>query len=196
MTQSKILVDSNAYFRLARDIHPLLGKPFGQKKYCLYIIEGFEREYLHSGRLQTKFHWVAEAKYSENRQKKITLSRAEKNKLNETKDFFKDAAVSMDLTTGAVDIEALAIAYILKVPIVTDDGDMIILANEFEVTVIKVLEIMKVMLQEKVIDLGKIRAIVAYWKYISDLPKNCDADYERIFGEKSPSKETSEGSKR
>ena len=91
MTQSKILVDSNAYFRLARDIHPLLGRQFGHKKYCLYIIEGFEKEYLHSGRLQTKFHWVAEEKYSFNRQKRIVLSRAEKNRLSETKDFFKDA---------------------------------------------------------------------------------------------------------
>jgi len=186
MTQYKILVDSNAYFRLALEVHPLLGKPFGQKKYCLYIIEGFEREYLHSGRLQTKFHWVAEEKYSKNRQKKITLSRAEKNRLNETKNFFKDAAISMDLTTGTVDIEALAIAYILKVPIVTDDGDMICLADEFEVSVIKVLELMKLMLTEKLIDMEKIRAMVAYWRFIRDLPKNCDADYEKIYGEKSP----------
>jgi hypothetical protein len=71
MTQFKILVDSNAYFRLARDIHPLLGKPFGQKKYCLYIIEGFEKEYFYSGRLQSKFQWVTETKYTENRQKKV-----------------------------------------------------------------------------------------------------------------------------
>ncbi len=186
MTQVKILVDSNAYFRLARDVHPLLGKPFGKKKYCLYIIEGFEREYLYSGRLQSKFHWVSEAKYAENRQMKLTLSRTEKNKLQETKAFFKDAAISMNLTTGSVDIEALAIAYILKTPVVTDDSDMIALAEEFEVSIIKVLELMKIMVDDGLIDLAKVRSIVSYWKYMRDLPKNCDADYAKIFGEKPP----------
>jgi hypothetical protein len=186
MTQVKILVDSNAYFRLARDIHPLLGKPFGGRKYCLYIIEGFEREYLYSGRLQSKFHWASESQYAKNRQMKLTLSRTEKNKLHETKVFFKDAAISMNLTTGPVDIEALAIAYILKTPIVTDDSDMIKAAEEFEIPVIKVLELMKIMMEECLIDLPKVRSIVSYWKYMRDLPKNCDTDYAEIFGEKSP----------
>ena len=33
--QAKILLDSNSYFRLAREIHPLLFQEFGDKNYCL-----------------------------------------------------------------------------------------------------------------------------------------------------------------
>ena len=105
----------------------------------------------------------------------------------DTKDFFLDAAISMDLTTGAVDIEAIAIAYILKVPIVTDDSDMIILADEFDVNVYKALELMKLMLDEMMIDMRQIRTIVSNWKHIRDLPKNCDGDYQKVFSEIPPS---------
>ncbi|MEA9390931.1 hypothetical protein SJI19_10305 [Acerihabitans sp. TG2] len=38
MPQSKILVDTNAYLRLAKTIRPLLFVTFGDNEYCLYIL--------------------------------------------------------------------------------------------------------------------------------------------------------------
>jgi hypothetical protein len=38
MPQSKFLIDSNVYFRLAQSIRQLL-KIFGDENYCLYVIK-------------------------------------------------------------------------------------------------------------------------------------------------------------
>jgi hypothetical protein len=38
MAQSKILVDTNVYLRLAQSVKPLLFVPFGDKQFCLYVI--------------------------------------------------------------------------------------------------------------------------------------------------------------
>ena len=37
MPQTKILLDTNTYLRLAQSIHPLLGNPCGKENYTLYI---------------------------------------------------------------------------------------------------------------------------------------------------------------
>lgn len=52
MTQSKILVDTNAYLRLAKTIRPLLFNPFGDNGYCLYILPELNTE-LTNNRLVT-----------------------------------------------------------------------------------------------------------------------------------------------
>ncbi len=63
-----ILLDSNAYFRLARSIRPLLSQPFGDPPpYALKVIEDLDRELSRSHRLNSKFHWVAEPEYSSDR---------------------------------------------------------------------------------------------------------------------------------
>ncbi len=51
MAQSKILVDTNAYLRLAKTIRPLLFMPFGENEYCLYILPELNEE-LKSHKLQ------------------------------------------------------------------------------------------------------------------------------------------------
>ena len=45
MPQSKVLVDSNSYFRLAKSIHPLLFQTFGDEEYCLYVLPELDRAY-------------------------------------------------------------------------------------------------------------------------------------------------------
>ena len=66
MPQSKILVDTNAYLRLARTIRPLLFVPFGDNEYCLYILPELNAE-LAGRKLQSKFPWVDEDQFTENR---------------------------------------------------------------------------------------------------------------------------------
>ncbi len=39
MGQSKILLDSNSYFRLAKDFGPLLNTTFSVDNYCLYVLK-------------------------------------------------------------------------------------------------------------------------------------------------------------
>ena len=49
MPQSKILVDTNSYLRLAKSIRPLLFVPFGDKEYCLYILSELNEKLLELG---------------------------------------------------------------------------------------------------------------------------------------------------
>jgi hypothetical protein len=75
MAQRKILLDSNSYLRLAQTFRPLLNVEFGDERHCLYVIRELQREFDRSPRLQTKFHWVNEPEYAENRRRSITIPR-------------------------------------------------------------------------------------------------------------------------
>jgi hypothetical protein len=60
------ILDSNAYFRLAYSLHPLLGQAFGKsnERYVLRVIDQLDKEYSRSVRIQHKFHWVRDRKFS------------------------------------------------------------------------------------------------------------------------------------
>ena len=75
MTQSKILLDSNSYFRIANDLHPLLGQEFGDEKLCLYVLQELVDEWDRSRRLTALFPWVSEREYVENRSRRLMLSK-------------------------------------------------------------------------------------------------------------------------
>ena len=61
-----ILLDSCAYFRLARSIHPLLAGTFGPAPpYSLFVFAALDDEYLTNSRLRNKFEWVNETEYRE-----------------------------------------------------------------------------------------------------------------------------------
>ena len=85
-----------------------------------------------------------------------------------------------------MDIIALAYAYVLKIPIVTDDSDMLEVAKEFEINTYKTLELMKLMRDNRLIKMKQIRAIVSYWVYQNDTPKSFRKDFKRIFSEDPP----------
>lgn len=52
-----VLLDTNAYLRLAKRVRPLLGKKFGQKNYVLTILKDVEDEVRRNPRLQHRFPW-------------------------------------------------------------------------------------------------------------------------------------------
>lgn len=52
-----VLLDTNAYLRLAKRIRPLLGKKFGQKEYVLTILQDVENEVRRSPRLRHDYPW-------------------------------------------------------------------------------------------------------------------------------------------
>ena len=90
MPLSRILVDSNAYFRLAKSIRPLLGAPFGKKQYCLYVLKELQVEYDRSPRLKDVFHWVNEPEYRENRQHILEITKEEKPEIRRAYEFILD----------------------------------------------------------------------------------------------------------
>lgn len=186
MSQSKILIDSNSYFRLAKSIHPLLNEVFGEEEYCLYVLKDLEKEYDRSFRLQTKFQWVNEDEYFQNRKKRISVSNKEKKEIEKTTEYFEQYKQDNLLGVSTIDIKYLAYAYVLDVPVVTDDIDMLELAKAFNIINMSSLNLLKLMLEMHHINFEKVKETVSYWKYIKDTPKDCNKEYKKLFKETPP----------
>ena len=131
MSQSKILLDTNAYLRLAQSIRPLLGAPFGKEQYTLYIHKRFEEEFGKNQRLTTKFYWAKEKEYVDNRKKRLQLSRQDKNEIEHTYEFIWSYQHDRELGLSRVDIYCISTAVQLGIPLVTDDTSMKKTCKEF-----------------------------------------------------------------
>jgi predicted nucleic acid-binding protein len=186
MPLNRILVDSNAYFRLAKSIRPLLGAPFGSKQYCLYILKELQVEYDRSPRLKDVFYWVNEPEYKENRLHVLVITKEEKSEIKRAYDFILDYVRNVHPGVSKVDVLCLAHAEQLGIPVVTDDEEMREAAGDYGIKVLKTLELLKLMLDSGYIDMCKVREIVRYWEYQRDMPKDFKKDYKRIFAEEPP----------
>ncbi len=186
MAQSKILVDSNSYFRLAKSIRPLLSVAFGEENYCLYVLKDLEIEYDRSSRLQSKFEWVNDDEYFDNRKQALTIPRKDKNETQRTIEILENHKYENELGVSPVDINYLAHAYVLDIPVVTDDKDMLELAEDFEIQTLNSLNLLSLMLKCDHINIDKVREIAAYWKFIKDIPGSFKEDYKSLFKENVP----------
>ncbi len=186
MAQSKILLDSNTYFRLAKSIHPLLDVVFGKESYCLYVLKELDDEFDRNKRLQTQFAWVEEEEYASNRSKRLTLSKKDRKQIALSTEFLQQHKIENELGISKVDILCLAYGHVLCIPVVTDDDDMLQVAKDFSIQTMKTLELLHLMLNCRHIDMHKIQQIVAYWKYIGDKPGGFRKDYIRLFREDPP----------
>lgn len=180
MPQSKILVDTNSYLRLAQTIRPLLFNPFGDGEYCLYILPELNDE-LDNTRLKSRFPWVDDDDHAENRKHFPAIGRKQKKAIKVNFEFIWDY-VQSDLP-GPSKVDALYIAYALElgIPVVTDDQDMTELAVAFETQVMPTLELMKIMHDSNHTDLKTIKGIVDYWRAIGDRPANLNRDLKHFF---------------
>lgn len=181
MPQTKILVDTNAYLRLARTIRPLLFVPFGDNEYCLYILPELNEE-LSRRKLQSKFPWVDDEEFAENRKHFPSVGKKQKESIRQSFEYIWDYVQTELPGPSRVDAWYIAYAHELCVPVVTDDQDMTELAHTFEVQVMPTLELLKFMLDSGHTDMKTINNLVDYWKYFSDMPANFYADYKRLFG--------------
>jgi hypothetical protein len=182
MAQSKILVDTNAYLRLAKTIRPLLFVPFGENQYCLYILPELNKE-LQNHRLQSTFYWVNEDEFVENRKHFPSIGKKQKAAIDLAFGYIWDY-VQTDLP-GPSHVDALYIAYALEfdVPVVTDDQDMTALAKAFDAKVMPTLELLKIMLECGHTDMKTIKGLCEYWRQFGDRPANMDIDFKRLFPE-------------
>lgn len=186
MSQCRILVDSNAYFRLAQSIRPLLNVEFGKKRYCLYVIKELQSEYNRNQRLINAFSWVNDPEYVENRSHLLKITAKEKREIQRAYDFILDYARNVHPSVSKVDVRCLAHAEQLHIPVVTDDEEMRTVAREYSITAYKTLELLKIMLDCCYIDIDKIREIASYWSYLNDKPKDFMKDYKKLFSEAPP----------
>jgi len=183
MPQRKILVDSCSYIRLAETINPLLGVEFGDDCICLYVIKDFQKEYDNKPELKTKYPSLNDLTYQENRKNQILLSNKKKKQIPSLIESFDDFAIDNNLMPSYVDLHALATAYLAEVELVTDDSDLIEVAEEFEVPVKRTLELLKLMLDSNHIDFEQVEAVIEYLEFLPDKPKHFARDKKNLFPE-------------
>jgi hypothetical protein len=182
MPIKRILLDSNAYLRLADSYHPLLHEPFGKERFALFLIPEFQKEFDKNPRLSNKFGWVNQPEYVENRMHRIRITRAQKKKLNITYSYLWPHNISEGLGASRIDVQALACADVLDIPVVTDDFDMRELGNTFGIKVWSLLDLLKIMHKSERIELSEIRTLLNYLRYMKDWPyPSFEKDAKRVF---------------
>lgn len=183
------ILDSNAYFRLAYSLHPLLGQQFGKSKserYVMRVIAQLEEEYKRSARLQHKFYWVKDKQFSNNRQaERLHISVKQNREVQKARSFILSHEKDLGLNISLVDATALAIGFVKKQPVVTDDADMCAVATDLGIEVWSMLQLLKLMVDEEHIDLDKAKEVAQFLDHEDDLPSGRKAfvkQFTQFFG--------------
>lgn len=191
-----VLLDTNAYVRLAKRIQPLLGEKFGQKEYVLTILKDVEDEVHRNPRLKFKYPWFDGEDFANERlaftprlnsEQKATLAAATSVLLG---------VVQMDpvrfMSKGrappsSVDCRMLAYGQIRPAIVVTDDLSMHVLAGMVGINQIwHGHELLKKMLSAQLIDNDRVRDIYEALEINGDLPATWreakHSTFVKIFG--------------
>ena len=182
MSIKRILLDSNAYLRLANSFHPLLREPFGKERYALYLIPEFQKEFDKTPRLANKFGWVNQSEYIENRKHRIRVARFQREQINLIYSYLWPHNISEGLGASRIDVQALAYGDALEIPVVTDDSQMRELGITFGIEVWSLLDLLKIMYKSKRIEISDIKTLLTYLKYIKDWPYlSFEKDANKVF---------------
>jgi hypothetical protein len=111
-----VLLDSNAYFRLARSIQPLLDGSFGTApRYTLNVLADLDDEYRISSRLKNKFEWVRDTEFVKDRQgKRYEVHRKKRQDVDAAFSYLAAYADEQNLSVSRVDLKALAVGFRLE----------------------------------------------------------------------------------
>lgn len=186
-----ILLDSCAYFRLARSIHPLLTGTFGPPPpYSLFVLAALDEEYLTSSRLKNKFEWVNDKEFKEDRgKKKYSCKGKFATEVDTAFSFLAGYARDQGLILASEDLKALAVGFARGFRIVSDDRALRDVAAAHGIECCGTLELLKLLVDSNRVDIAKVREILAYWDHENDLPlgrKVLREQFKLLFGEDCP----------
>ncbi len=188
------LVDTNAYVRVAKSVTCVLGDHAGLE---LRLLPEIASECDRSARLKSISPWISQYPYPDQRQQwTLAISASEKSLVREAKVDLRDAVAdtledfrrrkksrgdSRSVLSGP-DSAVFYTAYALECGIVTDEGPLTLLCKEFEVPHFTTLELLRHLELQSVLKRPQIEAMVKFWQYEKDVPKNWRKDYLRLFG--------------
>ncbi|MCP4766551.1 MAG: hypothetical protein GY875_09780 [Gammaproteobacteria bacterium] len=192
-----VLLDTNAYLRLAKRIKPLLGVSFGQKNYTLTILKAVEDEVHRSTRLAYQYPWFDGSEYATERlAKSVRLSRTERGSVEAATSVLRSHALENATTyvsrgrspPSYIDCYCLAFGQIRNAIVATDDLGMHQLARDFDITIFHCHDVLKKMLTAKLIDKDKVREIFEALEINDDMTQSWKAarhtSFKKIFGPK------------
>jgi hypothetical protein len=191
-----VLLDTNAYLRLAIRVKPMLGVKFGQKDYVLTILKDVEDEVHRNPRLQFKFPWFDDQQIAGERMAtRVRLNERERKGLEVAASVFRGHvlinAENYKTPPSNTDCRVLAFGQIRSAIVVTDDLSMHQLASEFSINdVWHGHELLRRMLTAKMISNDQVREIFEALEVNNDLPaswkKAKHTEFVKLFG-KAPS---------
>lgn len=192
-----VLLDTNAYLRLAKRVRPAVGIKFGQKNYVLTIHKSVEDEVHRNPRLRAKYPWFDVQEFaSERLAKQVRLTEDEKTSIHAAQSVLHGWVLSdPDAYTwggrsppSATDCWLLALGQVKPAIIVTDDLGMHVLANDFSIAVWHGFELLDKLRSAKVVDFPLIREIYEALEVNGDLPRTWleakHTTFAKIFGPK------------
>jgi hypothetical protein len=188
------LVDTNAYVRVARSATCILGDHAGLE---LRLLPEIANECGRSPRLKSISPWIGQHPHPQQRSNwTLSLSKPDVDQVREAKKEMRDAVSdtlddfrqrkksrgdSRSVLSGP-DNAVFYTAYALECGVVTDEGPLTLLCKEFEVPHYTTLELLRHLELQSVLNRVQVEAMVKFWQYEKDTPKNWRKDYLRIFG--------------
>lgn len=171
------ILDSCAYFRLARSIRPLLGQVFGTPPhYKFFVIRRMVDEHLGNPRLKNKFHWISEPEIQKEISSGTYTPKAKKRESVEEAMSFLNSYVEETYIAeqrpgpSPADLEALAVAYAIPGIVVSDDKNLCETGEAFEIKTISTIDLLEKLILDKIITQNDLQTIADYWDYDNDLP--------------------------
>lgn len=190
-----VLLDTNAYLRLAKRVRPAVGVKFGQKEYVLTVHKTTEDEVHRSPRLRATFPWFDNQEHADERlSKQIRLSAQEHSQVNAAKSVLHGSVLQDPLRfmvgkrqpPSENDCLLLAIGQIKSAIVVTDDLGMHLLANDFDLQVWHGHELLQKLLTAKIVSKALVVEIYEALENNRDLPESWleikHTKFARIFG--------------
>ena len=190
-----VLLDTNAYLRLAKRVRPVIGIKFGQKGYILTIHKVIEDEVHQSPRLRSLYPWFDGQEFAQERlAKQIRLTTDDRASIDAAQSVLRQwvlADVGRFSTNGRsppspADCFLLALGQVKTAIIVTDDLGMHTLASDFDLPVWHGYQLLDKMRSAKVIDTELIREIYTALENNGDLTKSWKiakhTTFSKIFG--------------
>lgn len=190
-----VLLDTNAYLRLAKRIRPMLGVEFGTKRYKLAILRDVEDEVHRNPALVFRFPWFDEQVLADERlATRIRLKPAEKESIKVATGVLRASVLEDPLRfmsrggspPSEVDCKVLAHGYVRGCLVVTDDLPMHSLAKEFGIRLWHGFDLLKALLNARRIDSALIKEIFEALEANDDMPASWEAarhtKFPKIFG--------------
>lgn len=185
-----VLLDTNAYLRLAKRVRPAVGVKFGQKRYVLTIHKSVEDEVHRNPRLRATYPWFDGQEFaSERMAKQVRLSDADKASIQAAQSVLHGWVLADPepytsrgrSPPGPTDCWLLALGQVKPAIVVTDDLGMHALAKDFGILVWHGYELLDKLRSAKVVDPPLIRKIYEALEANGDLPKTWGEAKHTVF---------------
>ncbi len=179
MGYKTILLDTNSFLRLGKYISKLTGGIVGKEKYFIVAHSRLETELNRSKRLKKKFQWINNLNFS--RIKTYTVPHDRWNEIKYVLRHVLDFNEKNNTLLSPIDIYRLAIALEMDLILATDDYDMQLASEFFEIPYMSTLDLLSLMYKSNFIDKSVMLQTVNYWYANYDLPHHFYEKFREEF---------------